>query len=88
MKKVYCKPQIVVEDMLLDDPIATSGCSMNFRTDPDVALLKELNCFVDSTCEYLVQADGGFDFNGDGEVDQGFHDTVCYHSNINKLFYS
>lgn len=87
MKKVYQKPQIVVESMFLDQPIATTVCSINFQTDEDVKLLKELGCFLDKeSCTIPVLANGGFDWDGDGEKDVGFHDTVCYHSNIDMLF--
>lgn len=89
MKKIYNKPQVIVETMFLDDPIANGLCTMNYRTDPDVKLLKELGCFIDSNaCTIPVLANGGFDWDGDGEKDKGRHDTVCYHSNIDMLFYS
>lgn len=88
MKKVYQKPQILVEDMLLDNAIATAtSCKINFNTDPDIPFLKELGCFLDkSSCMYVVAPDGGFDLDNDGKVEEGFHDTVCYHSNIDQLF--
>lgn len=89
MKKSYRKPQIIVEDMFLDDPIANSTCTINYRTDPDVKLLKQLGCFVVSeNCQFDVLPGGGFDFDGNGEKDPNFHDTICYHSNIDNLFAS
>ena len=90
MKKIYQKPLIVVEDMFLDNSIATATtCDVNYRTDPDIPFLKELGCFLDkNTCMYVVATDGGFDFDGDGNVEEGFHDTLCYHSNIDNLFAS
>lgn len=84
MKKTYTKPLISVEAMLLDTSIANITCDMNKN---EVLDLKEFGFFMaGKNCEHNLLETGGFDFNNDGESD--IHDTVCYHTNIQKAFLS
>ncbi len=84
MKKTYTKPLISVEAMLLDTSIANTTCDMNKN---EVLDLMEFGFFMEGkNCDYNLLKNGGFDFTGDGESDM--HDTVCYHTNIQKAFLS
>lgn len=76
MKKPYSKPQIAVEDLQLDQPIA-AGCNADFD---DVRSLIELGYFADESCDPLLR------ITIDGPVNG--HDTICYHSNVQIAFMS
>lgn len=83
MKKAYEKPQIHMESFAVDCPIA-HNCSGDFE---DIKSLMEFGYFMpDKDCSTNLLPNGGFDTNGDGEPDS--HDTVCYHSNVQKAFLS
>ena len=72
MKKPYSKPQIAVETVRLDHPVA-GGCIADFE---DVNALVGMGYFGDDmgcTTEW---------------IDNGNHDTICYHSNIQTAFSS
>lgn len=73
--------------MLLDTSIANTTCDMNKNEVLDLMefgfFMQSKNCAVN-----LVLSTGGFDFDGDGAADPGVHDTVCYHTNIQKAFLS
>lgn len=76
MKQSYSKPKISVELLTLDQPIAS-----NCTTDrADMESLKELTGYFidDLACSTTVTE--GMTIDG--------HDTICYHSNVNALFYS
>ncbi|MGM9627424.1 MAG: hypothetical protein ACI3V4_04945 [Faecousia sp.] len=72
MKKPYSKPQIAVEALQLDQPIA-AGCMANKE---DMNSLIELGYFGDEKCtireDQIVWGD----------------DTICYHSNVQIAFLS
>lgn len=74
MKKTYAKPQISVESMAMDHPIAV-GCLANFD---DMEALIGFGYFGNNnrgiTCTFEYADDG--------------HDTVCYHSNVQTAFLS
>ena len=83
MKKVYHKPLITVEALVLDEPIAL-GCVAD---KGDILLLEDMGYFsAEKNCEFRLLPGGGIDEDEDGQSD-GF-DTVCYHTNIAKAFYS
>ena len=83
MKKIYNKPQIIVEAFTMDQPIA-ANCNMS-KADLDGLL--QLGCFnPERGCIFHVQPNGGFDTDFDGTVDM--EDTVCYHSNVQYAFTS
>ena len=74
MKKTYAKPQISVESMAMDHPIAV-GCIANFDDMYDLisfGYFGENNRGIQCAFEYT---DGG-------------HDTICYHSNVQNAFLS
>lgn len=74
MKKSYSKPQIAVEALQLDQPIA-AGCNADKE---DMNSLIDLGYFADESCSFLITVDGPV--NG--------HDTICYHSNVQIAFLS
>lgn len=84
MKKVYSKPLISVEEMSLNQSIATA---VNCTADKDIMeILIYFGYFMpDSTCSVVGEGDK-VDSNFDGVVDE--HDTICYHSNIQTAFLS
>lgn len=74
MKKLYVKPMITVERLMIDQPMAV-GCEANFD---DVRALMEMGYFADAEgCNIPV-----------GEGTLPGYDTICYHSNIQKAFTS
>ena len=78
MKKSYSKPQIAVESLQLDQPIA-AGCTADFD---DVRSLVDLGYFTsERNCATEIPTYGPI-FPEDG------HDTICYHSNIQIAFLS
>lgn len=72
MKKLYVKPMITVERLMIDQPMAV-GCEADFD---DVRALMEMGYFAEG-CNIPV-----------GEGTLPGHDTICYHSNIQKAFTS
>ena len=84
MKKIYNKPQIIVEAFTMDQPIA-SNCNM--EKDMKDSLL-DIGCFIERpNCIALILPNGGVDSDFDGKADGGF-DFVCYHSNVQYVFNS
>lgn len=84
MKKVYSKPIISVEAMSLDQPIA-NACDSTLKDE--ITILMGWGYFMDGkNCTTNLLPTGGFDTNNDGTADS--HNTVCYHSNIQKAFIS
>ena len=83
MKKIYSKPQIHVELLMMDQPIA-ANCTADFD---DIKALMEFNYFMKGEeCLINLLPTGGFDWDGDGVADD--HDTICYHSNVQTAFLS
>lgn len=86
MKKVYTKPLISVEALTLDQPIA-ANCNADFD---DILSLIDLGYFGENdrgySCSSNLLPNGGIDLDGDGESD--WHDTLCYHSNVQTAFLS
>lgn len=93
MKKVYKKPLIVVETMDLSEPIA-----LNCTADKDtIEGLKFVGVFTENMQCYggwLGTGDEGtggkwdWDMNHVWDEEEGRHDRVCYHSNIDIAFLS
>lgn len=83
MKKMYNKPAVHVELITMDQPIA-ANCDMDKQDMEDLIAFGYFG--VELTCDWTLLPNGGFDYNGDNEPDS--HDTVCYHSNIQKAFLS
>ena len=83
MKKAYSKPQIHVEALIMDQPMALD-CKADFD---DILSLMEFGYFMEGeNCVINLLPGGGFDENEDGEPDH--HDTLCYHSNVQTAFLS
>lgn len=72
MKKPYSKPQIAVEALQLDQPIA-AGC---IADKEDMKSLTGLGYFGDESCTIRVD-----------QIEWG-DDTICYHSNVQIAFLS
>ena len=89
MKKVYTKPLIFVEAMMLDRSIA-SNCTV---AKDDMELLMAFGYFnSDRSCRMYIGTGnpgegGAIDWDKNGTWDDK-HDTVCYHSNIQVAFLS
>lgn len=79
MKKVYSKPLIAVEILQLDQPLA-AGCTADFD---DVRSLMELGYFTSEMSCSIGIPDSGPIF-----PEEGGHDTICYHSNVQIAFTS
>ena len=79
MKKKYSKPQITVEPLKLDQPIA-AGCTADFD---DIRDLVEMDYFTsEMNCNIQIPASGPI------FPEEGGHDTICYHSNVQIAFTS
>ena len=74
MKKVYTKPQISVESLAMDHPIAV-GCVADFD---DMEALISFGYFGDNNRGIQCGI----------EYTDGSHDTICYHSNVQNAFLS
>ena len=85
MKKIYHKPLISVEEMSLNQSIATAvNCTAN---KDDMEVMKMLGYFLDEAeCFFTITEHGKVDSNFDGVLDE--HDTLCYHSNAQTIFMS
>ena len=74
MKKTYSKPQIHMESFAMDRSIA-ANCIADFD---DMQALIAVGAFGDNdrgiTCGYTYE--------------EGPHDTICYHSNVQTAFLS
>lgn len=91
MKKIYTKPLIVVEEMSLNQGIATA---VNCTADrDDMEELLAMHFFSDSSCWFKLfvgeneYEGGGMDTDMDGVPDRN-HATVCYHTNMTTAFLS
>ena len=74
MKKVYTKPQVSVEALAMDRPIA-AGC---------IANSDDMDALIDFG--YFGPNDRGIACGL--EYTDGGHDTICYHSNVQIAFLS
>lgn len=83
MKKAYVKPEIAVENIFLDQPIA-QNC---LTSREDMKALEDMGYFGDG-CTIFVDGEGRIDMNGNRVIDDGEVDTVCYHSNVQQAWYS
>ena len=94
MKKIYKKPLITVEELTLDQPIA-ANCNANRYI---LESMVEMGCFMsgEDKCKDYPLYTGPYgvglweDENGDGSPDyeNGFYNSLCYHSNVITAFYS
>ena len=93
MKKIYKKPLIMVEELNLDHAIA-ANCTANREimeslVNDFLGFTESMDCtfkFYEKEGEYGLWQDTNMDGVGDTTVPGS--DTVCYHSNIGKPFYS
>ncbi len=74
MKKAYVKPEITVEMLVMDAPIA-----MNCVTDfEDMDALIQFGYFSDNNDRGVNCA----------QIYEDGHDGICYHSNVQEAFLS
>ena len=94
MKKIYSKPLISVEELSLDQSIATAvNCT---ASKADMQSLIRLGWFqAGYNCDkHIIFGENGqggyYDINKDNlpDFEDDYHDTVCYHSNITTAFLS
>lgn len=90
MKKTYIKPLISVEEISLGQSIAAT-CTAD---RDDMLSLMDLGFFIEEkNCSMWIgfgeEGRGGkIDADLDGDFDDGYNATVCYHSNITTAFLS
>ena len=93
MKKIYKKPLIMVEELTLDQPIA-SNCDAE---RPIMESMIDMGYFgLGKACDFLLFEKPGFtglwqDTNMNGILDDNddeWGDTICYHSAVQTAFLS
>lgn len=77
MKKAYTKPQISVEELSLDRPIALN-CSKD--------ILEEMRFLV--SWGYFGENDKGLTCSFEMKDMDGDHDHICYHTSVEQAFLS